>query len=56
VWWESPEDPNIRVIAVTPEEAEYWDAPGNLASNIKVAFGLATGRHLDPGDHRKVAI
>lgn len=56
VWWESPHDPNIRLIAVTPEEAEYWDSPGNFASNIKVAFGIATGRHLDPGDHGKVAI
>jgi general stress protein 26 len=56
VWWESPDDPSIRIIAVTPEDAEYWDSPGNLASNIKVAFGMATGRHLDPGDHKKVAI
>jgi general stress protein 26 len=56
LWWESPDDPNIRLIAVTPEEAEYWDSPGNFTSNIKVAFGIATGVHPDPGDHRKVSI
>src|SRR3954451_4128107 len=56
LWWETPDDPNIRIIAVTPEEAEYWDAPGNLISNLKVAFTMMTGKHLDPGDHKKVAI
>lgn len=56
VWWESPSDPNIRVIAVTPQDAEYWDSPGNVLSNVKIAFGVVTGRHLDPGDHKKVAI
>src|SRR4051812_41681239 len=54
IWWESPEDPNIRLITVTPEHAEYWDAPGNVISDIKVALGLLTGTHPDPGDHMKV--
>ena len=56
VWWDSPSDPNIRVIAVTPEYAEYWDTPGNFISNMKVAFSLVTGKHLDPGEHKKVPI
>jgi general stress protein 26 len=56
VWWHSPNDPNIRVITVTPEDAEYWDAPGNVISNLRVAFAVVTGRHLDPGDHGKVAL
>src|SRR5438270_4384791 len=25
VWWDSPDDPNIRVLKVVPQEAEYWD-------------------------------
>ena len=25
-------------------------------SNIKVAFSLVTGKHLDPGEHKKVSI
>lgn len=56
VWWESPDDPNIRVIKVVPEEADYWDSPGTLVSNIKMAFALATGTHPNPGDHRKLAM
>jgi len=56
VWWESPDDPNIRVIKVVPEDAEYWDSPGTLISNIKMAFALAKGTHPDAGDHRKLAM
>ena len=36
------------------EDAEYWDAPGTLISAFKVAFALATGQHLDPGEYKKV--
>jgi general stress protein 26 len=54
IWWESPEDPNICLIKVTPQDAEYWDSPGNLVSSIKVAFALLTGAHVDYGEHKKV--
>jgi general stress protein 26 len=27
-WWDSPDDPEIRLIAVTPDEGELWDSPG----------------------------
>jgi len=54
LWWDSPEDPDIRLLKVTPHTAEFWDAPGNLVSNLKVAFALATGAHIDAGEHKKV--
>ena len=54
VWWDSPDDPNIRLLKVTPRSAEFWDAPGNLVSSFKVAFALATGTHLDAGEHKRV--
>jgi len=56
LWWKDPQDPNIRLLKVTPTEAEYWDSPGNLVSNFKVAFALLTGRHLDPGEHKSVSM
>jgi general stress protein 26 len=56
VWWKSPDDPNIRLIKATPEEAEYWDAPGNVVSSVKVAFALLTGTRLGHGDHEKVSL
>ena len=54
VWWGEPDNPAIRLITVRPEEAEFWDSPGRVISNLKVAFALATGTHLDPGRHKQV--
>ncbi|MBI5131007.1 MAG: pyridoxamine 5'-phosphate oxidase family protein [Rhodopseudomonas palustris] len=55
-WWDSPEDPNIRILKVTPEEAEYWDSPGTIVSYVKMAVAAATGTRPDLGENRKVAI
>ncbi|MCP9630533.1 pyridoxamine 5'-phosphate oxidase family protein [Rhodopseudomonas palustris] len=55
-WWDNPEDPNIRVLKVTPEEAEYWDSPGTIVSYVKMAVAAATGGRPDLGENRKVAI
>jgi len=55
-WWDGPEDPNIRLIKITPHTAEFWDGPGNLAGSLKVAFGLLTGTHPDAGEKKKVAM
>jgi general stress protein 26 len=45
VWWKTPENPNLRLIKVTPVTAEYWDLLGNLMimSDFRVAFALVTG-------------
>jgi general stress protein 26 len=53
VWWKTPNNPNIRLIRVTPIEAEYWDAPGNLVSSFWVAFALMTGGYPQVGEHKK---
>jgi general stress protein 26 len=55
-WWNSPDDPNIRVITVTPIAAEYWDAPGKTAAYIKMATAAATGTRPNMGENRKVAM
>ncbi len=36
-WWESPEDPDIRVVKVTPETANYWNGAGKIASHASAA-------------------
>ena len=57
VWWKTPDNPNIRLIKVVPEEAEYWDTPGNFISGLKVAFALVKGTHPNHGrEHRKIAL
>jgi len=51
-----PRRPDVRLIRFTPQEAEYWDAPSNVVSNVKMVFALATGGPPDAGDHHKVAL
>ena len=55
-WWDSAEDPNIRVLKFTPEEAEYWDSPGTVISYVKMAAAAVTNTRPDIGTNRKVAI
>ena len=55
-WWESADDPNIRVLKVTPDDAEYWDSPGTVISYVKMAAAAVTGTRPDIGENRKVAI
>jgi general stress protein 26 len=53
-WWDGPEDPNIRLLTITPHDAEYWDSPGTVVSYIKMAAAAATGGRPDLGDNKKV--
>ncbi len=55
-WWDSPDDPNIRVLKVTPRDAEFWDAPGTTVAYVKMAAAALTGTRPDMGDNRKVAM
>lgn len=51
---EGQTDPNIRVLKVTAEQAEYWDASANAFIHL-VGFlkALATGESYDGGDDNK---
>ena len=42
-WWNSPDDPNIRLLKVTPVDAQYWDAPGSTVAYVKMAAAALTG-------------
>lgn len=55
-WWDSADDPNIRVLKVMPNDAEFWDSPGSLVSYVKMATAAVTGSRPDLGDNRKVAM
>lgn len=55
-WWDNAEDPNIRVLKFTPDEAEFWDTPGTVISYVKMATAVMTGLRPDIGTNRKVAI
>ncbi len=55
-WWDSAEDPNIRVLKVTPDIAEFWDSPGTVIGYVKMAAAAVTGTRPEIGDNRKVAM
>ncbi len=48
--------PNIRVLKITPDDAEYWDSPGSVISYVKMAAAAVTGTRPNIGDNRKVAM
>ena len=31
-WWNSADDPSIRVLKITPKDAQYWDSPGKVVT------------------------
>jgi general stress protein 26 len=55
-WWpEGPTDPDVRVLRVNPENAEYWDARGNsILVALKLAAARVSGHPPDLGENRKV--
>ena len=55
-WWDSPDDPNIRLLTVTPDDAEFWDGPGKIIGTIKMLAAAATSTRPNYGDNRKVTM
>lgn len=53
-WWDSADDPSIRILKVTPNSAEYWDIPGTVISYIKMAAAAVTNTRPNLGDNAKV--
>lgn len=55
-WWDSAEDPNIRLLKVEPDDAEIWDGSGTLIATVKMLAAAATGKRPDMGDNRKLTM
>ena len=55
-WWDSPEDPAIRVIKVIPQDAELWDSPGRIVTTISMLAAAVTGRSPKIGENAKVVL
>lgn len=47
-------DPNIQLIKVTAQGAEYWEGDGKILSAIKMATAAVTGATQSLGKHEKV--
>jgi general stress protein 26 len=50
-------DPELALLKVTVDMAEYWDAPpATVVRLVGLAKALATGKRYEPGDNRKLTI
>ena len=51
------DDPEIALLRVDVERAEYWDAPsGKLVQLVGLVKALVTGERYVPGDNEKIEI
>lgn len=55
-WWDSENDPNIRLIVVSPTHAEFWDGPGAVTAAAKMLFAAVTGDRPDMGENRETGM
>jgi len=50
-WWDSADDPDIRLLTVHPDRAELWDSPNKLVATAIMLTAAATGAKPAVGDH-----
>jgi len=53
-WWDSPDDPSIRLISVTPKDAQYWDSPGTVRAYVTMAAAAVSSSKPEMGENEKV--
>lgn len=52
-----PDDPDLALLKVAVERAEYWDSPSSaVAHAISFAKAAVTGRPADPGENEKIEL
>ncbi len=52
---EGPDDPELTIIRVRPQEAYYWDTKHNrMVSLLKIVAGAVTGKESDDGLEGKI--
>lgn len=53
-FWNGPEDPGVRVITVTPDDAQFWEGPHGVVATVQMVLAAATNAPPVLGDQRKV--
>lgn len=53
-WWETPDDPAIRLIVFRPEDAELWGGLGRLRTAVSLVRAAVFGADPDFGDNIKI--
>ena len=50
------DDPNMRLLRFTPDQAEYWDSHSSrIVTAVKMVSAIVTGERPDLGDNEKVS-
>lgn len=55
-FWDSKDDPDIRLITFRPDDAEVWDSPGMIVATVKMLTAAVTGAKVELGNNRKVTM
>ena len=54
---EGKEDPNVALLKIEVEGAEYWDSPSSaVAHAIALVGSLVTGKPADPGENETIEL
>ena len=53
-FWSDKNDPRIRVLRVTPENAQFWQGAGMVVTAVKLAAAIASGERMNLGEDKKV--
>lgn len=53
-FWDSPEDPAIRVLVFQPEHARYWDAPNAVVTSFVMLAAALSGKEPKLGSSGEV--
>ena len=49
------DDPDVALLRVSPEKAEYWDSPAStIGYMLNLLSSLASGKEADAGQNRKI--
>lgn len=56
-WFDGKDDPNLQLLEVTIDAAEYWDVQGNrLVRFAGVVAAAVTGDEYDAGEHGEIKL
>lgn len=55
-WFEGPNDPDLTLLRITPQQAEVWDGPhGSLTRVLALAASVVAGREVGLGEKRDIS-
>jgi general stress protein 26 len=53
-FWNGADDPRVRVVEVTPIDAQFWEGPHGIVATVEMAIAAVTAQPPVLGEQRKV--